>query len=143
MAEIEVSRHPSTRRMILKTFLHTLITGGSGALLSLGITYFCVEYIFGKEGYFIAYLTGVAFGVVYAFAVFAFAIFKTTERLLQRFALFSVYMMVLVVVQAAIVRTVVPIVGIDYYLVVIGVTIMALSFVNYLVYSRVIFRKAT
>lgn len=122
--------------------LSTLATGGSGALLSIVITYLCVEYLFGKEGYFTAYLTGVAIGVIYAFAVFAFAVFKTTEHLLRRFAIFSAYMALLVVVQSVIVRVAVSVVGVDYYLVVIALTIAALSLVNHLVYSRYIFRTA-
>jgi putative flippase GtrA len=124
------------------TYFRTLLTGGSGALVSILITYLCVEYLFGKDGYFIAYLTGVAFGVVYAFAVFAIAVFKTTEKLLSRFVFFSAYMALLVIVQASIVRVVVPIVGIDHYLAVITVIIALLSVLNYFVYSRLIFKRS-
>ncbi len=123
--------------------LRTLATGGSGALLSILVTYVCVEYLFGKEGYFTAYLTGVAIGVIYAFGVFAFAVFKTTEHLLRRFVLFALYMALLVVVQSVIVRAVVSVVGVDYYLHVIALTIAALSLVNHLVYSRYIFVTRT
>jgi putative flippase GtrA len=123
-----------------KAFFYTLLTGGSGALLSVVVTYLCVEYIFGIEEYFTAYLLGVVCGVVYAFAVFAFAVFKTTERLVRKFALFSGYMAVLVIVQAAAVNMLVPIVGSEYYLVVIVGVIAALSIVNYGVYANIIFR---
>ncbi len=139
---MEADNRPA-RKVLSMEFLQTLAVGGSGALLSIGITYLCVEYLYGTEGYFVAYLTGVAVGVVYAFAVFAFAVFKTTERLLSRFVLFSGYMAFLVVVQAVVVKSAVSVVGVDYYLWVITATIAALSVVNYFVYSRIIFQQET
>ena len=120
-------------------FTQTLLTGGSGALLSLLVTSILTEFVFSREQYFTAYLVGVAVGVMYVFAIFIRVVFKTDTHVWKRFAFFSLYMTFLVVLQTFAVKSIVSIVGVDWYLVVIACVIGILSFINYFVYKNFIF----
>lgn len=120
-------------------FVQSLLTGGTGAALCLSVTSVLTEFVFSREGYFTAYLLGVACGVVFAFIMFMRFVFKTTTHLARRFFFFASYMVILVIVQAVIVKYAVSVFGVDWYFVVIACVIGALSAVNYVVYQNWIF----
>jgi putative flippase GtrA len=125
----------------LREYMKTLLVSGSGALLSVLVTAILAEWILGREQYFLAYLIGVGVGVLASFYLFSRKVFSPGNHSgLWRLTLFLGYMVILVLIQSFIVRAVVEIVGVNWYLPVIIVTMLGISGISHLIYTYVIFR---
>ncbi len=122
-------------------FLHFLIIGGAGAALGLGVTWALTTFVFGLENYFTAYLIGTAVSLVFNFTLYSVLLFKTSRDHLQRLAVFFVYIISMIVLQAMAVKTITPIVGLRFYLLVIAGVILLFSFINFLVFRLSIFKE--
>jgi putative flippase GtrA len=121
-------------------YIKTMAVSGSGALVSILITAGLTEYVFGREHYFTAYIIGVAIGVVYAFIMLSKKVFQGDRNHGKRFMWFSLYMALLVVLQTLVVKSLVGMLGVSWYLPVIAGTMLVVSFISFAVYKYFIFR---
>src|SRR5262249_44192232 len=122
-------------------YLHFFLIGVSGVAINLGVTAFFAEFVFGRERYFEAYLIGLVTGLIYLFALHTFITFQTKERHLRRFVLFFIYSLLMSAFQAFLVKTITPIVGIQYYLLVIAAIILVFSTVTFVLFKLVLFKE--
>lgn len=120
-------------------YLHFFITGASGVGINLTVTAFFAELVFGREQYFLAYLIGVAANLLYNFTLHTVVTFKTKEKHVSRLAFFVIYSLVMTYIQTVVVRTLVSLVGVDWYLVVIGGTIFFFSIITFLLFKFFLF----
>jgi len=118
-----------------------LLTGGSGAMLNLGLTALLTELVFGREHYFSAYLLGLTANIVYNFVLHSRVTFCTRRQHGRRFLRFVAYNLAMTSLQAALVRTLVGLTGVDYYLPVIAGVILCFASVTYVVYRYWLFRE--
>lgn len=123
-------------------YVHFFIVGGSGVALNLGITWALTTFVFGLESYFNAYLIGIAANLIWNFMLYSFALFKTKGDHMRRLSLFVAYFIAMTWFNTLIVRTIVGIVGVEYYLVVIGGVILMLSTVNFFVFKLSLFKES-
>lgn len=121
--------------------LHFVLTGGSGALLNLGVTGLLTELIFGRDHYFPAYLVGLLVNFIYNFALHTHFTFSPGEGHARRFVLFLLYNSGMTLLQALLVKVLVRMFGTNYYLVVIAFVILTFSSVTYLCYRFLLFRS--
>ncbi|OGZ07922.1 MAG: hypothetical protein A3C93_04335 [Candidatus Lloydbacteria bacterium RIFCSPHIGHO2_02_FULL_54_17] len=122
-------------------YLHFFATGTSGVAINLFVTWLLTTYFFGLSGYFKAYVVALVINLVYNFTLHTKVTFGTTEGHWQRFIWFVIYSLLLTALQAYIVRTVTPMVGLEYYLFVIAVTILVFSCVTFLFFKFFLFRE--
>lgn len=122
-------------------YFQFFLVGGSGVVINLAITWLFTEYVFGLEHYFSAYLIGIAVNLLWNFMLYSFALFKTKHNHIQRMMVYVVYAIAITWINTAIVATVTPIVGLQYYLLVIAATIFALSSVNFFVFKLSLFKE--
>lgn len=122
-------------------YLKFLLTGGTGVLINLGLTWFFTEYVYGLENYFDAYLIGISANLLWNFMLYSLWLFKTKHRHFLRFVVFVTYALIMTWVNAVIVSTVTPIIGLQYYLIVIAATIFLLSTFNFFVFKMSLFRE--
>lgn len=118
---------------LLERFVSFVITGATGVVLNLGVTWGLTEYVFGRPQYFTAYLFGLAVNLVYNFVRHAFVTFNVEDGLPRRFVLFIAYSLCMAALQAWAVRRVVEAVGRSWYLVVIAGVIGVGSLVTFAV----------
>lgn len=123
-------------------YFHFFLTGISGVAINLGLTWIFTTYVFGLANYFRAYLIGVSFNLVYNFVLHTIVTFNTKERHVQRFVWFVVYSILLTLLQAYVVRTITPMVGLQYYLLVIATTIFVFSTVTFVFFKFILFRES-
>ena len=129
-------------RLLVKTnYLLFFLVGISGVVLNLAITWYLTEFVFGRELYFDAYLIGLGVTLCYLFTLHTFITFNTKDKHIRRFVLFITYSLVMSGVQAFLVKTITPIVGIHYYLVVIASIILIFSTVTFLLFKLALFRE--
>jgi hypothetical protein len=121
--------------------LRFLLIGGTGVVGNLAITWFFTEYIFGLENYFDAYLIGICFNLLWNFALYSLWLFKTKRRHVVRFLVFVGYAVMMTWMNTNIVTTITPLVGLQYYLIVIVGTIFVLSVINFFVFKLSIFKE--
>lgn len=122
-------------------FLHFLVIGGGGAMLGLGLTWLLTTYVYGLDDYFTAYLIGTGCALLFNFTMYSLVIFRTSQAHVRRLAVYFTYIVSVIALQASLVRTITPIVGVRWYLVVIATVIGLFSLTNFLVFKLSIFRE--
>lgn len=127
--------------LIRYRYVHFFVVGMTGVAINLGLTWFFTEFVFGKEHYFEAYLIGLGGNLVYNFTLHTIITFGTTQEHLKRFLIFIVYALFMTVFQAYLVKVITPLVGIDYYLFVIGAIILFFSTISFFVFKLSVFKK--
>ena len=130
---------PLLRLLFELRYAHFFITGVSGILLNMLVTWSLTEFVFGLDRYFYAYLIGAVTNLSYNFLVHTFVTFGTTKRHIRRFVLFVLYSLLNASVQIVIVRSAVNTVGAEYYLPVIAGTILVLSTISFIVFKYLLF----
>ena len=124
-------------------FLHYLVVGGTGVLLNLLLIWLLTRFVFGLQHYFTAYLIGVTFNFLYNFVAYTFVVFGTTRRHVARLFVFVIYGLSLLFLQAYIIRTLTPIVGLQWYLLVIASVIGIFSLLSFFVFKLSLFKEET
>ncbi len=129
------------RLLIRLKYFHFFLTGVTGIGIGLGITWVLTDFVFGRQYYFTAYLIGIAANLVYNFTLHTIVTFQTTERHAKRFITFIVYSLTMAALQAYLVKQTVPIVGVEFYLVVIATIVLVFSTVSFLVFKLSLFNE--
>ena len=122
-------------------FIHFLIIGGTGVLLNITLTTLFTELVLGRGRYFYAYLIGLFANLTYNFTLHTIITFMPTERHTRRFFFFIIYYLSMAALQAAIIKTLVDVIGVDYYLPVITATIGVFFVINFFVSKYWLFKK--
>ena len=123
-------------------YVHFFVTGSAGVLINLLITSILTEFFLGRENYFTAYIFGIMANLFFNFSVYTLHTFRTTTRHLKRFAIFIFYSLAMTYIQALIVKTITPVIGVDFYLFVIGGVILFFSVFNFLVFKMALFYES-
>lgn len=118
-----------------------ILVGASGALLNLTLVAIFTELVFGREGYFYAYLIGLFSNLTYNFILFSKSTFKTKENHAKRYLVFITYSLIMSGIQAITVRYSVDFIGVEWYLLVIATIIGLFSVLNFLVYKLWLFKE--
>ena len=121
-------------------FIHFLIVGGGGLFIGLGVTWLFTAFVFGLEGYFTSYLIGTAAAIAFNFTLYTYFIFRTSREHSRRLAIYFIYIVAVITIQAQIVKTVTPLLGLEWYLAVITLVIGIFSVINFFVFKLSIFR---
>lgn len=121
-------------------FTHFFAVGATGVAINLGVTAFFAELVFGREEYFAAYLIGLSANLLYNFALHTAVTFKTKDKHIQRLTLFMAYSLGMAYLQAQVVRSLTALVGIDWYLLVIGLVILVFSLCTFVLFKFVLFK---
>lgn len=122
-------------------YLHFFAVGISGVGLNLAITVGLTELFFGREHYFSAYLIGLGANLIYNFVLHTVVTFKTEGNHALRLILFLGYSVGLAYLQTRVVRYLTDLIGVDWYVVVIGGVIMVFSALTFLLFKFILFRK--
>jgi hypothetical protein len=122
-------------------YVHFFLTGVTGVALALLITWLLTEFHFGLEGYFTAYLIGLAVNLAYNFTLHTFVNFHTRHGHARRFVLFVAFSLFIASLQAGTVRLLTPMIGEQYYLVVIAAVILFYSTLSYLFFRLSLFSE--
>lgn len=122
-------------------YLHFFATGVTGVLINLGLTWLLTTFVFGIERYFTAYLFGIVANLLFNFTLYSIAIFKTEHDHIKRLGVFVLYSLAMTWMQASLVKVVTPLVGLEFYLIVIAITILAFSFLNFFIFKLALFRE--
>ncbi len=126
---------------LLRQYTIFLIVGGTGVCLNLGTIWVLTHYLIGLENYFLAYLIGTAINLAYLFTLHTIQTFRTTHDHGKRLVLFVGYHLAMTAIQASIIKTITPLVGLEYYLFVIGAVIGGFSIVTFLVFRFKLFTR--
>ncbi len=124
---------PETLLVLFDKYVSFFVTGVTGVVLNLFVTWSLTTFVFGVNQYFYGYLIGLAVNLIYNFARHAFVTFRTKSSHLTRFTLFIMYSLGMAGLQAVTVRELVDFVGESYYLVVIASVIFVFSTVTFVV----------
>ena len=122
-------------------FLHFFLIGGTGVLLNITITAIFAELIFGRELYFYAYLIGLSINLLYNFTFHTLFTFKTKNKHVSRFIYFILYNLIMSFFQALVIKTIVNLIGINYYLFVIVGTIGTFFIINFIISKLFLFKE--
>lgn len=122
-------------------FIHFLFVGGGGLVIGLGVTWLLTTFLFGLEGYFTAYLIGTAAALAFNFTMYTLVIFRTSREHMRRLVVYFVYIVVVIIIQAIIVKMLTPRIGLEWYLIIITVVIGIFSVINFLVFKLSIFKE--
>ena len=120
-------------------YIHFFLTGVTGVVLALLITWSLTEYVFGLENYFTSYLIGLTINLIYNFVLHTKISFNTKNNHPKRFVIFVIYSLLMASLQAVTVKTLTPIVGIEFYLFVIASIILIYSTVSFFIFKFIIF----
>lgn len=107
--------------------------------INLFVTWVLTEFVFGTERYFTAYLIAVSCNFIYNFILHTVLTFRTKERHIKRFLWFVLYSIGMTALQAWLVSVVTPIVGVEFYLLVIAGIILLFSTVSFIFFKLVLF----
>lgn len=129
------------RILLRHRFLHFLLAGGGGAFIGIGLTWILTTFVFGLENYFTAYLIGTGAALVFNFTMYSLVIFKTSRAHVRRLLVYFIYIVSVIVVQAILVKTITPLVGLRWYLLVIATLIGLFSVVNFMAFKLSIFKE--
>lgn len=121
-------------------YVHFFLTGVSGVLINLFITWFVTSFFLGLENYFYGYCIGLCFNLIYNFALHVNVNFGVTDKVRSRFVVFVGYSLLMTFIQAILVKLITPFVGLRYYLFVICFVVLCLSFFNFAVFKFWLFR---
>jgi putative flippase GtrA len=122
-------------------FIRFLLVGGTGTLLNLGLSWL-VTSLFGIEQYVWGIVVGLSVNILYNFALYTHAVFKTQGNHGKRIVIFSAYSVCIAGLYVVLVRAISSLVGTEYYLYVSLVAILFFAVVNYVVLKWSIFRTA-
>lgn len=122
-------------------YFHFFVTGVTGVAINLAITWLLTTFVFGLANYFYAYLIGLSINLIYNFTLHTYMTFQTKERHGRRFVVFVLYSLAMSGVQALLVKSITPLVGLHYYLLVITSVIAVLSTVNFIICRLFIFKE--
>jgi len=126
--------------LFVHKYLHFFLTGVTGVLLNLLATWILTRFVFGLEGYFKAYLIGIVVNLIFNFIVHTVVTFKAKDHVLERMIGFLAYSLSMTTFQAWIVKTVTPMVGLEWYLLVIASVIFVFSIVTFLLFKYFLFK---
>lgn len=127
--------------LIRGSYTRFFITGATGALLNIAVTWILAEFVFGRPQYFYAYTIGMVVNIMYNFILHTFLTFKTTGGHTRRFIVFFLYSVLVTYIQAITVKWLVPIVGLQYYVIVIAGVIFFYSTINFFIFKAKIFKS--
>jgi putative flippase GtrA len=122
-------------------YIYFFIVGIIGLIINLSTVYILTEYFFGLENYYLGYLFGLTLNLIFNFTFHTILTFKTKKNHKKRFILFIIYSLLLTFLQAVTVKIVTPIVGLEYYLVVIASFILIFSTITFLFFKLYLFRN--
>ena len=123
-------------------YIHFFITGMSGVILNLLVTWITTEFILGgDEYYFYGYLKGLTCNLIYNFILHTIIIFKTTKKHLSRFVWFVIYSLIMSAIQAVTIKYITDIVGTEYYLLVIAAVIITFSTITFMFFKLKLFKE--
>ena len=129
------------RIFITHKYLHFFATGIAGVLLNLLITWALTTFIYGINGYFIAYLIGTGVNLLFNFIIHTLVTFRTRTRHFSRLLGFIFYNIGMTAVQASIIKYMTELIGLHYYLIVIAATILLFSMGNFIVFKFFLFHE--
>jgi len=121
-------------------FVHFFIVGTTGVAINLGVTAFLTEFIFGREHYFSGYVIGLAANLLYNFILHTTVTFKTQGNHTRRLVVFTVYSLVMVYIQARVVKAITDAIGVNFYIIVIASVILVSSVITFLLFKFVLFK---
>ncbi|MCK5022605.1 MAG: GtrA family protein [Candidatus Aenigmarchaeota archaeon] len=121
-------------------YIHFFSTGVTGVIMNLFTVWFTTEFIFGLENYFYGYLVGLAINLTYNFTAHTILTFKTKTEHVKRFIIFITYSLVMSFIQAVIIKTITPIIGLHYYIFVIAGIIFIFSIFSFLLFKVWMFK---
>ncbi len=136
---LRISKH-LRHFLIEQKYLHFFLTGVSAVGIHLLITWSLTTFVFGLQNYFKGYAIGVAITLLYNFTIHTRITFQTKGNHVRRFVFFSAYSLGMALLQASLVHTITPIVGLKYYLLVIASIIMLFSLVSFAFFKKILFR---
>jgi len=122
-------------------YLHFFLIGISGVAFALLITWALTEYIFGLANYFTSYLVGLTVNLIHNFVLHTTISFGTKKHHSRRFIVFVFFSLLIVALQAITVKFLTPIVGLDYYLIVIAAVIFFYSTISFFLFKFVVFSE--
>jgi len=122
-------------------YIHFFLIGMTGVGLALLITWSLTEYVFGLENYFTSYLIGLAANLVFNFTLHTYVSFNTHTNHPRRFVIFVIFSILMVSLQALTVKILTPLIGIEFYLLVIASVILVYSSISYFIFKFIIFSE--
>ncbi len=141
----EVKKFSSFRFLINFLFEHRIphfiFIGMTGVGINLFLVYFFTEFVFGRERYFYGYLIGLFANLIYNFIMHSSVTFQTKNGHLKRFVIYTIFSLSITFVQALVVRKLVRVFGVDYYLFVIMTVILVFSTVSFLTFKFWLFKE--
>lgn len=127
---------------LFERYVSFFLTGASGAMLNLGVTWLLTTYVFGIDQYFYGYAVGLGSNLVYNFVRHSLVTFQTRDGHWKRFAAFILYSLVMTGLQYVVVRNIVSLTGEQFYLLVIAGVIAVFSTVTFLVCNYWLFNES-
>lgn len=122
-------------------YIHFFATGLSGVIINLTITWLLTEFYFGLDNYFYSYLFGLSANIIWNFIIHTQINFKIKTKYLKRFIIFVIYTLILSFIQANLVKLIVPIIGLKYYLLIIASVILFFSFLTFIIFKFWLFKN--
>ena len=113
---------------LFERYVSFFLTGASGAMLNLGVTWLLTTYVFGIDQY--------------NFVRHSLVTFQTRDGHWKRFAAFILYSLVMTGLQYVVVRNIVSLTGEQFYLLVIAGVIAVFSTVTFLVCNYWLFNES-
>lgn len=121
--------------------IHFFVNGAIGVLINLGVTAFLAELVFGREDYFYAYLIGLTSNLLYNFISHTMITFRTKNKHTKRLVIFVTYSLIASFIQSVIIKNVVDLIGVNFYLIVIASTILIFSIITFIIFKIWIFKE--
>lgn len=125
----------------MNLFARFFLTGATGALLSLLVTWALTTFVVGVDHYFSAYLVGIGANLLFNFLVYTAAVFKTKRDHLRRLFVFLFYGIIMAFLQGATVHFITSLIGEQHYLLVIAAVIGLFALLNFFVFKLSIFKE--
>lgn len=123
-----------------KEYVQFFVVGVAGVCVQLFVTWLFTEFVFGLDRYFWGYMIGLGVTLFFNFILHTVYTFKTKDSHLKRFFVFAAHYVLMIFIQASIVRYLTPRIGLQYYLIVIAIVIFILSNLNFLFFKRFLFK---
>lgn len=128
-------------KMYHSRYLYFFLAGASGVAINLSIAWLFTEFILGKQNYFYGYLIGLIANLIYNFILNTEITFKTRKKHIRRFTLYTAYNLSMSAIQAYVVKTITPILGIQYYLIIIAGVILTFSIATFFIFKYWLFNE--
>lgn len=117
-----------------------LAVGVSAVALHLLVTYLLTTFVFGLQGYFYGYSIGLILTLCYNYVLHSVYTFERQKMNTSRFFLFIAVTLTISLLQAATVKIVTPLVGLEWYLVSIFFVVISYSALTFLFLKFWLFR---